>query len=325
MSSKKEDVGSAVDLIERAKRIIALAEEADRSIQDISDRLEKANEILFSNDLSSIAGEALRSKKLHTFLKTTFPLGETLLTNATRLYDSEVISEEQRNKMAAVGNHIMSLPVKVIKGEMGLNEAFESSNQQMRSLADLGSISETLKRAAPVLKKSAVDFMKSDDFQDLKHGFFQATFPIGEMIIDKAIALYNSEDLTEEQKDALNELTDIGSNVLSIPVKVISGELAIEQALPALGEELTHLGTFFKDHADLGIQVGADILESMHPLGGFVVKFARVTSEELGKSGAPKNLQEGLMLGFNILVQCVGSIEKELSADADKGLSSKPR
>jgi len=151
----------------------------------------------------------------------------------------------------------------------------------------------------------------------MKHEFFQATFPVGEIILDKAVSLYNSGVINAEQR---NELATIGENILSLPFEVISGKLALEDALPKLGEHITELEVFFKDNFDLhaAFQVGGEILSEMHPLGKFAVKFANVVVDELSEKGMPKNVQEGLMLGLNILVKSLGSLEGELKSEVDR-------
>lgn len=314
-------------LLERARDVIALAEKADRSIDDISTQLNQAN-LLFSDGMEgglNIAKDYMQSadfkKKQHAFFQATFPQGEVILNNAMRLYDSGIITVEQKNKVAEIGHTIILLPAKVALGKMSLDEASTECQNQLKALQSVANIPEMLKQTRELvgsgLETGAKAFLKSEAFQQMRHEFFQATFPVGEVILDKAVSLYHSGVINAEQR---NELAAIGENILSLPFEVISGKLALEDALPKLGENITELEVFFKDNFDAhaAFQVGGEILSNMHPLGKFAVNFANVVVNELSENGTPKNVQEGLMFGLNILVKSLGSLEGELQTEIDR-------
>jgi hypothetical protein len=313
-------------LADRAKNVMELmalakkAQEADMSIEGISAKLNEAY-LLFSGGVEGGIKSTKNYMQSEAFklFQETFPQAELILNNAKSLYDSKVISAEQKEKVIAIGNAILSLPLKVVSGEISFDDASAEFKKQLAAVQLI--VPNILKET---LKTGAQEFINSKEFQQMKHEFFKATFPIGEVILDKAVSLFNSGIINKDQRD---ELSKIGENILSLPFDVISGKLTLEEALPKLKENINALEQFLKDNVDVkiacqvGIEVGGEILSNMHPLGKFVVNFAKIVAKEVSEGGPPKDLQSALTIGLKAIVACLGSLEGTL----DKEASERPR
>jgi hypothetical protein len=159
--------------------------------------------------------------------------------------------------------------------------------------------------------------INSPYIKGLQQKFITTIFPIGGSIIMMAYNLYNATPpiMTDTQR---NELAAIGKRITDIPFKLLTGELKLEGAYNEFAGALKSLANFItnKDNLNIAINIGATLLESLHPIGSFI----KAAVSDLLKSGMPKNAKELAINGLGAIATHFGKLTTALKQTAEKGL-----
>lgn len=155
--------------------------------------------------------------------------------------------------------------------------------------------------------------------ENVEKDLLSTIFPIGEKILNTGLSLFTSGILNDEQR---NELAGIGTEIMSLPFKLLTGEIDFTGLLMGLIEGLLKLVTFFVSNPEIALKAGASILSGMLPLGGFLQTASKLISDVvLTGGGAGDLLKKGLEL-LPQLSEQVLKLEDTLETSAKQALQA---
>lgn len=156
-------------------------------------------------------------------------------------------------------------------------------------------------------RQDEIDYLsklqKNKFFRSLQSQFFKAVFPVGGTILNVCIALQDS--ITPKQK---KELTAIGNQFVSLPFKLIAGEITLKQCLGEFVGTFNKLSNFLEKNVDIALKAGASLLRGLLPFGEFLGGAAK----KIAEAALPKGAVEPLLRGLSALTKSYDTVTTDI-------------